>query len=251
MVVFDAVDHVGELLQTNGHAVLVSHDQRPVGGGARQLAAGLHGEGLLLAVQFACRQVHVAALNGLHYVVETDAARGHLVGIQLHAHRVFLRAINLHAGNAAGHRKTLRQQGLRVFVHGVERQCVGSKRKVQHRLVGRISLLVRRRMRHVGGQQALRFGDGGLNILRGGVDVARQRELYGDLRGSLGVLRVHALHARDGGELALERRGDGRSHGFRVGARQRGVHLDVRVIDRRQGRHRQRPEGHDPEQQNR
>src|ERR1035438_10353432 len=117
VLVFDAVDHVGELLQANGHAILVGDDQGPVGGGARQLATRLHGEGLLLAVQPACRQVHVVALDGLHHVVETDAARGQFVGIQLHPHGVFLRAKNLHAGNAAGHGNPLRQQRLRVFVH--------------------------------------------------------------------------------------------------------------------------------------
>src|ERR1035438_7432103 len=76
-----------------------------------------------------------------------------------------------------------------------------------HRPIGWIGLLIRRRMWHVGGQQALRLGDGGLDILRGGIDVARQRELHVYLRRALGILGAHALHARDGGELALERRG--------------------------------------------
>src|ERR1039458_10460707 len=63
-------------------------------------------------------------------------------------------------------------------------------------------------MRHVGGQQALRLGDGGLDILRGGVDVARQRELHADGRGALAILRAHALHAGDRRELALEGRSE-------------------------------------------
>ena len=60
---------------------------------------------------------------------------------------------------------------------------------------------------------------------------------------------THALHAGDGGELALERRGHRRSHGFRTGAGQRGGHLDVRIVHGGQRGHRQRSKGHHAEQQ--
>ena len=113
------------------------------------------------------------------------------VGIQLHAHGVFLRAVNLHARHAADHGDALRQQRLGILVHRVERQRGRGERQVEDRLLGRIHLLIRRRVRHVGRQRAAGFRDGGLDILRGRVDVALQRELHRDGGAALRVGRAH------------------------------------------------------------
>ena len=42
------------------------------------------------------------------------------------------------------------------------------------------------------------------------------------LRGTLAAAGNHRIQSRDGGELALERRGHGRGHGIGIGARQAG-----------------------------
>ncbi len=132
--------------------------------------------------------------------------RRQLVGIHLPPHRELLRAVDKHARHAADHGDALRQQGIRIFVNRIERQRVGIDREVQHRLFGRVDLLIRRRARHAGGQAAAGARDGGLNVLRSRVDLAVQRELNRNRGVALRVGRVHRLHAGDGGKLALERR---------------------------------------------
>ena len=92
LVVFDAVDHVAELLEPNRQSIAISDDQRPVSGGVRQLSARLNRERLLLPVQPAGRQIDVALLNRALHFVDADVPRHQRVRIQLHAHGVFLRA---------------------------------------------------------------------------------------------------------------------------------------------------------------
>ena len=73
--------------------------------------------------------------------------------------------------------------------------------------------------------------DGGLNVLRGGVNVPFQGELDGDLRDAERADRSHRVDARDGGELTFERRGHGRSHGLRTGAGQVRLYENGRIIN--------------------
>ena len=53
----------------------------------------------------------------------------------------------------------------------------------------------------LGGSRPPARGDGRLHVLRGGVDVAVERELHGDLRAALRVRSSSSLDAGDGGEL--------------------------------------------------
>ena len=80
------------------------------------------------------------------------------------------------------------------------------EREIEHRLLGGIGLLIGRRARHVGRQLSAGFGNGRLDVLRGGVDVAVERELDRDVVEPLRVGRAHRLYAGDGRELPLERR---------------------------------------------
>ena len=61
LFVVNAIHHTAELLQPHRRAVAPGHDDRPVIGGLVQRAVGFDGEGLLVAVQAARRQVRVAA----------------------------------------------------------------------------------------------------------------------------------------------------------------------------------------------
>ncbi len=90
-----------------------------------------------------------------------------------------------------------------------------------------------------------------MNILGGGVDVTVERELHGDGGAALRVRRTHLLHAGDGGELALQRCGDGGRHGFRAGPRERRAHLNGGIVDGGQCGHGQAAEGDQTENQNR
>ena len=62
--------------------------------------------------------------------------------------------------------------------------------------------------------------DGGLHVLRGGVDIAAQIKLKRDLRAAERAGGRHRVDARDGGELFFERRGDGGRHGVGIRAGQ-------------------------------
>ena len=251
LVVLHAVEDVAQFLQAHRHAVAPRHYHGTVRRRVHQLPARLHRKRLLGAVKLPGRQIHVALLDRVLNVVDAQVARRQRIRIEIHPHRVLLAAIHDHARNAAHHRDALRKHRLGVFVHGVEGQRLGGERKVQHRLLGRIRLLIGGRPRHVGRQASARLRDGRLDVLGGRVDVALQSELHGDVRSALRIGRAHLLHARDGRELALERRGHRGSHRLGAGARQRRGDLDGRVVHAGQRRHRQRAKTHDSEQKNR
>ncbi len=250
LVVIYAVDDVAEFFQADRGAVAPGDDDGAVGGGVGERAARLDSERLFIAIQAAGGQIGVTGRDGALYFVDPNAADGELVGVHLHAHGVLLHAEHLHARDAAHHGDALRQQGVGVLVDGVHGQRGGIEREVENGLLGGVDLAVRRRARHAGRQVSAGAGDGGLYILRGGVDLAVQGELHGDRRTAEGVGGVHRLYAGDGGELALQRRGHGGRHGFGTGAGQRGRHLNGGVIHARQRRHRQLSESDGAEEQN-
>ena len=250
LVVLHAVDDLAQRLQPHRRAVAISDDERPVGGGVLELAVGLHDERLVRSEKSSGGQVDVGILDGVRHLIDADAARGQRLGIKLHPHRVFLRAIQLHLRHAGDHGDALRHQRVGVVIDGGGRKRVGVNRHVKHRLVGRVHLLVGRRRGHVRRKPALRAGDGGLHILRGGVNVAAQAELQGDLRAALRAHGTHGLKSGDGGELALQHGGYGGGHGLRARAGQRGAHLDGGIIDIGQIADRQFPIGNDAKNQN-
>ena len=88
----------------------------------------------------------------------------------------------------------------------------------------------------------------GLNVLCRRVDVAVQAELEHDLSGAQGVGGAHGIHPGDGGELALQRRGDRRGHSLRTCSRQTGAHLQGGIVHVREIAHRQTSVSHESEQ---
>ena len=72
-----------------------------------------------------------------------------------------------------------------IFVDRRQRQRRRTQRDEQHREVRRIDLAEARRGRHLDRQPALRDGQRGLHVERGGVDVAVEVELDGDRGGAL------------------------------------------------------------------
>ena len=246
-VVLHVVDGPPDVPDPHRRAVAVGHDHVVEGGGVLQLTVGHHRGGTVLVLQRAGGQIRVRPPQRLLDLVDADAPGREGLRVHLHPHRIGLRTEDLHLRHAAHHRDALRHQGLGVLVDAIQRQRVGGDGEVEDRHVRRVDLAVGRRYRHVRGELAASERDRRLHVLSGGVDVAVQRELQGDLGGPLGAGGGHLLHPGDGGELLLQRRGDRRSHRLRAGAGQLGAHLDRREVDVGQLRDRQLAIGHDPE----
>ena len=121
-VVLDTVEDLAKLLEAYRGTVAVGHDERAVDGRFGELAGGLHRKGFVGPVERPRRQVHVGPSQGRLHIIDADPARGQRIGVQLHPHGVFLRAKDQHLRYAADHGKALGDEGLRIFVHGGERQ---------------------------------------------------------------------------------------------------------------------------------
>ena len=113
------------------------------------------------------------------------------------------------------------------------------QRERHHRRVGRVHLGIGRRIGKVARQGRAGGIDGGLQVLRGAVDVAVEVELQGDLADPVGARRRHDRQRGNLAELAFQRRGDQRGHGLGIGAGKLGGHLDGGEVDLGQRSHRQ------------
>ena len=251
LVVLDAVDGRADLAQAHGMAVAVRDDGRQVRLGGHELAVGLNGVRLLLAVERAGGQVHVRVLHRAGHLVNPDPAVRQLGRVELDAHGVLLRAVDEHLRHAAHLGDALRHERLAEFVELVERQVRRGERDEQDRLVGRVDLLVRGRRGHVLRELPLDGADRRLHVLRGGVEAAAEAELERDLRHPDAAGRGHRVNAGDRGELLLQRRRHRGGHRLRVRAGQRGGDEDDREVHVRQVAHRQQPEAEDAEEQDR
>ena len=116
LVVFHAVDHVAQLFQPHRRLPL---RQATISG---RYAAALVNCPLDCTVN-ACFSPYSLPVgrftllwpNGALHFVDADAVRRQRVGIELHAHGVFLRAEHLHARYAADHRNALRRAEFRAY----------------------------------------------------------------------------------------------------------------------------------------
>ena len=70
--------------------VAIGHNHGPEVRRLLQLAAGLHGERLMMAKQCAERLIHVTRLDRLFHLVNAQPEGRQLIRIHLHAHRVRL-----------------------------------------------------------------------------------------------------------------------------------------------------------------
>ena len=196
-------------------------------------------------------QVDVPVPERVLDFVDADLAGGERVRIHLHVHGVLLRAEHLHLRDAADLRDPLRDARFGVLVQRPRRERRRGDDEIEDRLIGGVDLGEGRRRRHALRQQARGLGDGGLHVDGGAVEAAVQIELQRDLRRAERVDRGHRLEAGDGRELVLERRGDRRRHGFRVGAGQLRRDQQRREVDVGQVAHRQRPVGDRAEERDR
>src|SRR4030095_14515193 len=133
-------------------------------------------------VQRSGGQVDVRVADGLLDVGERDTAGREQIGIELDADRVLLRAKYLHRPPAADGGDPLREQVFGVIVDDRQWLRIGRQREIQNGEVRRIDLALGRGRRQRRGQRASGGGERRLHVLRGGVDVAVERELERDGR---------------------------------------------------------------------
>ena len=250
LVVFHVVQHAAKFFQPHRIAVAVGDDHAAVLGGVRQLAGRLDGKGLLVPIQFPGRKIAVVGYDGGLHFIDADAARRQRVRIQLNAHCIFLPSENIHLRYAGNGGDALRHHRLGVLIHRVNRQRIRAQTQENNPLVGRIHFVESRWPRHGRRKQTTGLGDGGLDVLRGGVDVPVQTELHGDVGAAERARRIHRVDSRDGRKLALQGRGYRGGHGVGTRSRQRRLHLNGRIVHAGQSRHRQRAIADDAEQQN-
>jgi hypothetical protein len=239
LIVLDGVDDAGDLVELHRRPVAPGDDERRESLGLLHLARGFERHVLPLALQRADRRIGVGGSDRLTDLRHRQAARRRLVGIDLHAHGEFLLTENLHLRDAGDLRNLLRENLLGVIVGRRERQRRRGQRDEQDRNVGRIDLAEARRRGQVGRQFAQRRRNLRLHVERCAVDVPVEIELQDDVGEAAARLRRHRRDRRNRREHALERRGDGRGHGFRAGTGQIRRHRDGREVDAGQGGDRQ------------
>ncbi len=203
------------------------------------------------AADHAGRHLHVLVADGAHHFIGGQAALGHLVRVEPHAHRVVARAEQLHLAHAVDARQAVLDVEHRVVAqvrHVVA--VVGRQQVDHHRQVGAALDGGHAQALHHVGQARHGLRDAVLHQLLGLVRVGAQLE--GHRHGQVAVavgLRLHVEHVLDAVDLLFERRGDGLGDHLGVGARKLRAHHHRRRHDLGVLRDRQSPDRDDPDQQ--
>ena len=187
---------------------------------------------MVRALQRTRGQHAVGGGHGVGHFINAKTARRQFVRVQLHAHGVLLLPVNHHLGHAVHHGKPLANECVCVFVEHIQRQGCRRNAQIQNGQIGGVNLAKAGRHGHVGGQTALGKTNGRLHVQSSCVNIAVERKLYGYARAPRGTDRRDGINARNGKEFFFQRRGDGRSHGFRVGPGQLGLYLNGGKIHR-------------------
>ncbi len=153
--VLGAVDDVGDVLQADRRAVAVGDDQFLVGLGRAQLIVGVEGERPLRPVEAALGLVDVGGGDDRADALQVEAVRGQRLRVGLDAHGRPLAAGDADQADAGQLRQLLRHARIDQVVDLRQRHGAGGHRQRQHRRVGRVDLVVDRRLRQVVRQQAV------------------------------------------------------------------------------------------------
>ena len=236
--------------ERHGRAVAVRDDHRAVGRGVEELAVRLHREGLVDARRASRRAGSSSAAGSTVATSSIPIPRAASCDGSSFARTAnFCAPVTCTCATPRDRREALRDERLGDLVHRRELHRGRREDEVEDGLVGRVDLLERRRGRHPGRELARGRGDRRLDVLRGRVDVAVERELERDLRRPLRARRVDRVEARDRRELPLEGRRDRGRHRLGARARKARRHLDRREVDVREVAHGERAEADRPEQE--
>ena len=196
-----------------------------------QLVVGVDRRRARRAVEAALGLIGVGVGDRRAHVVEREPVRGERLRIHLDAHGGPLAAADADEAHAGELRDLLRDPRVGEILELRQRQRLRRERQREDRRVGRIDLVVDRRIRQVGRQEIARRVDRRLHFLLGDVERQLEAELQRDHRCAAGARRRHLVQSRHLPELALERRGDRRRHHVGARARIERHHLDRRIVD--------------------
>ena len=140
LVVLDVVEHLAELVEMNRSAVSVGDNHLSELLCVLELPVGLDRGGFVQTPQRSRRHADVLRANCGRDFIYADPAIGEGSGIELHAHGVFLAAIDLYLRDPRHHRDALRHERLAVLIKLRERHGLRGQRQIQDRLIGGIHL---------------------------------------------------------------------------------------------------------------
>ena len=121
--------------------------------------------------------------------------------------------------------------GIRDVIDRAWRYRLRRQRQHEYRRRRGIGFAEARQARQVARQIGERGVDRGLHVARGPIDVAADGELQLDAGRTQRACGGDLVESRDLAKLAFQRRGNGRRHHRRVGARTRREHADHRKVD--------------------
>jgi hypothetical protein len=237
--IFDGRFHRGHIGQLHRPPVSIGHDQRQILLRLSELVVGADFPGAVVAGQLPFRPIHVRTGQDLAHVSESNAVLIQGGRIEIHPDRRQGPASHGDLPDAFDLRQLLLQDAGGGIVHLPATHEFGRQGEDENGAVGRIHLAVPWNGRQIRRQIGASRIDGGLHVPRCPVDIAAQLELKRDVGPADRARRGHLRHARDTGELALQRRGDGRGHRLGARPRQRGRHIDRGKFDLRERGHRQ------------
>ncbi len=122
------------------------------------------------AVEAAFRRIHVRLSENCSNIFQAEPEGGNRRRIHLHAHGRFLISLNRDKADAGDFANFLREQRVGEIVHAIQGQTIGRNRQRKDRRVGRIDLVVFRRVRQILRQKSAGDIDRGLHVLRRDVD---------------------------------------------------------------------------------
>ena len=147
-VVLDAVEDVRDLAEAHGRAVPPRDDERPVRRRVQEPAVRLDRERFVGPVDDADRLVRVARGDRGGDLVDPDLPAREDAGVDLDAHGVLLRAVDVHLRDAAHGRDALREDRLGPLVHLGHRERRRGQDDEEDRLHRGVDLAQARRVRH-------------------------------------------------------------------------------------------------------
>jgi hypothetical protein len=234
LIVLHAVDDVRNIAESNRSAVFVSDDDRFVSVSGKNLVVRSDSERLPRPVEAAFRRIHVRLSENCSNIFQAEPEGGNRRRIHLHAHGRFLISLNRDKADAGDFANFLREQRVGEIVHAIQGQTIGRNRQRKDRRVGRIDLVVFRRVRQIWRQKSAGDIDRGLHVLRRNVDWAVENELQSDCRCTERAGGIHRRQSADLPKLPLERRSDRRDHHVCARAGIKCRHFDRWKINGRQ-----------------
>ena len=179
--VFDGINDVADRFEPHGRAVAPGDDQRAILMSLEKLVAGANAPRMAGVCHLALGPIRICRGERRAHGLHADAIVIQLRGIHLHAHGRASASPDEDLADTFHLRKLLREDGVRRVIHLGPRNIRGCQTEEKDGRVRRVHFAIGRLARQVGGKLAAGGVDGCLDIARGGVDIAAEIELQGDV----------------------------------------------------------------------